>query len=251
MPGLLFRLFFNFYFYLLFVLAVIVLIPVFTVYVALSRLFSSHRQTMRRFRRAMVWWGTVVSKIPYPFVRIRYELCGENDTSKSYIFICNHRSAVDAFLLKVLPHEFVEIVSDWPFKIPVLGVFARFASFLDIRGMSHENFLATATGLLGQGVSIVFFPEGTRSKDGTMGNFHSAAFRLALETSTPIVPICITGNEIVMPKGSPFINPGIITVRQLLPISADCFTGLTPYSLKSRIWKLMEKELSSMESDLC
>ncbi|NVN97874.1 MAG: 1-acyl-sn-glycerol-3-phosphate acyltransferase [Geobacteraceae bacterium] len=242
--------FFNFYFYLLFILAVLVLIPLFTLYVALTRTFSNHRSTMRRFRRAMVWWGKTVAFIPYPFIRFRYELNGENDTKKSYIFICNHRSAVDAFLMKVLPHEFVEIVNDWPFKIPVLGIFARFAAFLDIRSMSHEAFMAKATELLGQGVSIVFFPEGTRSVDGRMGSFHSAAFRLAVETGTPLVPLCITGNEIVMPKGSLFIKPGIIKIRQLPPLAADDFTGLTPFTLKSRVWKIMEQELSAMESTL-
>lgn len=248
MPGRIFIILFNLYFYLLFLLAVIVLIPLLTLYVAATRVFSSHRSTMRRFRRAMVWWGHVVSLIPYPLARIRYELCGENDTKNPYIFICNHRSAVDAFLLRVLPHEFVEIVSDWPFKIPVLGFFARFAAFLDIRGMSHQLFMATATELLHQGVSIVFFPEGTRLKGSRMGSFHSAAFRLALETGTPLVPLCISGNEAVMPKGSVFINPGTIIVRQLLPVTAKDFAGLTPFSLKSHVWKIMELELSRMES---
>lgn len=244
------NLLFNSYFYLLFILAVFILIPLFTVYVAVTRIFSNHRSTMRRFRRAMVWWGKTVSFIPYPFIRIRYEFSGENDTKRAYIFICNHRSAVDAFLMKVLPHEFVEIVNDWPFKIPVLGIFARFAAFLDIRSMSHELFMGKATELLRQGVSIVFFPEGTRSLDGSMGSFHSAAFRLALETGTPLIPLCITGNEKVMPKGSFFIKPGTIRIRQLPPLPADDFTGLTPFSLKSRVWKIMEQELSTMESTL-
>ena len=239
---------FNLYFYTLFLLCVITLIPLFTIFVAITRVFSTHRNTMRRFRRAMVWWGRVVSALPYPFIKVRYELYGANDISKPYIFICNHRSAADAFLMKVLPHEFVEIVNDWPFKIPVLGFYAKFAAFLDIRNMTHEQFMERASRLLKEGVSIVFFPEGTRSKGRDMGSFHSAAFRLALDTGTPLIPICITGNEIVMPKGVSLLKPGTIRVRQLPPLSWDEFRGMTPFALKKRVWDLMDRELSVMES---
>ena len=240
---------FNFYFYTLFLLCVIVLIPLFTIFVAVTRVFSTHRNTMRRFRRAMVWWGRVVSALPYPFIKIRYELDGANDVSKPYIFICNHRSATDAFLMKVLPHEFVEIVNDWPFKIPVLGFYAKFAAFLDIRNMTHEQFVEIASRLLQEGVSIVFFPEGTRSRDRNMGNFHSAAFRLALETGTSLIPVCMTGNEIVMPKGSSLLRPGTIRVRQLPPLEWENISGMTPFALKRRVWDMMKRELSVMEGD--
>lgn len=246
MPRRLLLYLFNGYFYTLF-LAAFALIPLLTAYVAVTRLFSSHRAAMKRFRRAMVWWGRVVALIPYPLIRLRYELCGENDTSRAYIFICNHRSATDAFLMGVLPHEFVEIVNDWPFKIPVLGVFARFAAFLDIRNMSPDDFKQRATTLLREGVSIVFFPEGTRSLDRKMGSFHGAAFRLALETGVPLVPLCLSGNEIVMPKGASLLRPGTITVRQLPPVTQEQYAGLTPFALKRLIWDIMDKELALME----
>lgn len=237
---------FNGYFYTLF-LSAFTLIPLLTVYVAVTRPFTSHRAAMKRFRRAMVWWGRVVARIPWPLIRLRYELHGENDTAKAYIFICNHRSATDAFLMGVLPHEFVEIVNDWPFKIPVLGAFARFAAFLDIRNMTHEDFMQRSTTLLADGVSIIFFPEGTRSPDRKMGSFHSAAFRLALATGTPLVPLCLSGNEIVMPKGASLLRPGTIVVRQLPPVTREQYDGLSPFALKKLIWETMDKELALME----
>ena len=184
----------NIWFYTIFI-SVFALIPLLTLLVALSRPFGTHRQAMRRFRRLMVFWGRVVATIPYPLVRLKYELNGCNDTGRTYIFICNHRSAVDAFLTWVLPHEYVQIVNDWPFKIPVLGSFARFAEFLDIKSLSHEEFMQRTEKLIAEGVSIVFFPEGTRSVDKQMGSFHSAAFRLALRAQLPIIPLCISGNE--------------------------------------------------------
>jgi 1-acyl-sn-glycerol-3-phosphate acyltransferase len=80
-----------------------------------------------------------------------------------------------------------------------------------------------------------------------MGSFHSAAFRLALETGTSLIPICMTGNEIVMHKGSSLLRPGTIRVRQLSPIEWETVSSLTPFALKRRIWELMDRELAIME----
>jgi 1-acyl-sn-glycerol-3-phosphate acyltransferase len=80
-----------------------------------------------------------------------------------------------------------------------------------------------------------------------MGSFHSAAFRLALETGTSLIPICMTGNEIVMPKGSSLLRPGTIRVRQLPPIEWEAVSSLTPFALKKRVWELMDRELAIME----
>lgn len=241
---------FNGYFYTVFLLSAATLIPLLTLYVACTRPFTSHRVAMKKFRRAMVWWGRVVALIPWPFIRLKYELVGINDTTRPYIFVCNHRSAVDAFLMGVLPHEFVEIVNDWPFRIPVLGFYAKYASFLNIRNMGHEDFRLRTTALLQDAVSIVFFPEGTRSRGREMGSFHGSAFRLALETGTPIIPLCISGNEIVMPKGSALLHPGTIRVRQLPPVAREEYAGLTPFSLKNRIRQIIERELRLMEGSI-
>jgi 1-acyl-sn-glycerol-3-phosphate acyltransferase len=236
----------NLWFYSAFI-SCFALIPVFALLVAICRPFESHRQAMRQFRRLMVLWGRIVTALPFPLVRLRYELQGTNDTGRSYIFVCNHRSAIDAFLLGVLPHEFVEIVNDWPFRIPVLGIFARFADFLDIRNMSHDQFMQRAGNLLAEGVSIVFFPEGTRSPGREMGSFHSAAFRLAVKAQVPIIPLCFAGNETVMPKGSPLLYPGTVRVRQLPPLQYEEFAHMTPFALKSMVWKIMDRELAAME----
>jgi len=241
---------FNGYFYTVFLISAVTLIPLLTLYVACTRPFTTQRGAMKRFRRAMVWWGRVVALIPWPFIRIKYELRGENDITRPYIFVCNHRSAVDAFLMGVLPHEFVEIVSDWPFRIPVLGFYARYAAFLNIRNMSHAQFMLSASELLQQGVSIVFFPEGTRSPGRKMGSFHGAAFRLALEAGVPIVPLCITGNETVMPKGSALLRPGTIRVRQLPAVDRSEYGELSHFALKKRIWDMIDRELATMESAL-
>ncbi len=240
----------NLYFYTFFILLSATAIPVMTLLVAIMGLFMSHRRTMKRFRRAISWYGKLITTIPYPFIKVRYEDRAENDPGEPYIFVCNHRSASDAFLMSVLPHECVQIVNIWPFRIPVLGLYARLSGYLNIRMMSHDQFLEKARALLNQGVSIIFFPEGTRSATREMGSFHGAAFRLALASKASVVPLCISGNENIPPKGSLLLRPGTIRVRRLTAIAWDEYKELTAYAFKNRAWNIIDKELSAMESGI-
>jgi len=240
----------NLYFYTLFLLISAIGIPALTLFVAGTRLFLSHRQTMKRFRRAISWYGKLITAIPYPFIRLRYEDCSGNGPGEPYIFVSNHRSASDAFLMCVLPHECIQIVNVWPFRIPVLGLYAKFSGYLNIRMMSPGQFTEKATRLLSEGVSIIFFPEGTRSASLEMGSFHGAAFRLALASKAAVVPLCISGNEKIPPKGSLLMRPGTIRVRRLPAIPWDEYKDLTAFAFKNRVWRIIDRELAAMENRL-
>jgi 1-acyl-sn-glycerol-3-phosphate acyltransferase len=237
----------NFYFYTLFILLSSVVIPTLTLFVVVSRPFVSRRETMNLFRRAISWYGTIITTIPYPFIRLRYENHSRNEPGGPYIFVSNHRSASDAFLMCVLPHVCVQIVNVWPFRIPVLGLYAKFSGYLNIRTMTYEQFIEKATKLMSDGVSIIFFPEGTRSASRSLGNFHGAAFRLALESKAPVVPLCISGNENIPPKGSLLLRPGAIRVRRLSAITWDEYKDLNAFALKNRVRRVIERELDAME----
>ena len=238
----------NLYFYSFFLLFSAVGIPVLTLFVAVTRLFLSHRQTMKRFRRAISWYGKLITSIPYPFIRLRYEDRTKADPEGPFIFVSNHRSASDAFLMCVLPHECVQIVNVWPFRIPILGLYAKFSGYLNIRMMSHDHFMEKATKLLQDGVSIIFFPEGTRSAGREMGSFHGAAFRLALASRASVVPLCISGNEQIPPKGSLLLRPGTIRVRRLPAITWDEYKDLNAFAFKNRVWHVIDNELAAMET---
>ncbi len=239
----------NLYFYTLFLTFSAIGIPALTVFVAFTRLFLSHRQTMRRFRRAISWYGRLITSLPYPFIRLKYEdHSGTRAEKGPFIFVSNHRSASDAFLMCVLPHECVQIVNVWPFRIPVLGLYAKFSGYLNIRMMPHEEFMTRGMKLLQDGVSIIFFPEGTRSASRTMGSFHSAAFRLALESRASVVPLCISGNEYIPPKGSLMLRPGTIRVRRMPAIAWNDYKDLTAFAFKKRVWQVIDAELKLMET---
>lgn len=223
-------------------------IPVLTLYVAFLSFFVSHRTAMKRFRRAISWYGRVITSVPFPFIKLRYEDRSKNGLPGPYVFVCNHRAASDAFLMCVLPHEAVQVVNIWPFRIPVLGFYARWAGYLNINMMAPELFFKDAMQLLMDGVSIIFFPEGTRSAGREMGHFHGAAFKLALQSGVPIVPLCISGNENIPPRGSLLLNPGTIRVRRLPAIPWIEYKDSNAFLLKNRVRELIGKELDLMEN---
>ncbi len=203
---------------------------------------------MKKFRRAISWYGIVIIKaLPYPFVKIIYKDLDKTKTEGPFIFVSNHRSASDPFLMACLPYECVQVVNIWPFKLPVLGFMAKLAGYLSIREMPFEEFSQKTTDLLNEGVSIIAFPEGTRSADGSLGQFHGSIFRVALQTGYPVVPVCITGNEKIPARGTLLLRPGTIKIHKLSPITYDEYIGFTPYKLKNMLRQLIADEIEAME----
>ena len=245
----------NVGFYLLFILSSLVVIPVLTVYVTLVSLAGSRRRTLRRLRRSIGWYGTIVLRLPFPWVRVEVEDHREGGPSGAAIYVCNHRSMSDPFLMACLywvvkPIEVVQVVNVWPFRIPILGVLARLAGYLSVNEMETEDFFARSAEYLEDGVSIACFPEGTRSGGREMGQFHGSAFRLALRTGKPIVPVCIVGNEGIPPRGSLVLRPGRIRVRLLPALMHDHYKDFSPFQLKNRVWQLIADETAKMDAEL-
>ncbi|HAK60715.1 MAG TPA: hypothetical protein DCO77_10085 [Nitrospiraceae bacterium] len=237
----------NLYLYSLFFLVSAVVIPALTLFVTVASFFLTHRKTMKRFRRAINWYGRVMMLFAYPFIKVHYEDLGGSDASKPSVIVANHRSASDAFLLCFLREEFVQVVNVWPFRLPVLGIYAKLSGYLNVKKMSPESFLSKALQLLRDGISIAFFPEGTRSASRKMGNFHGTAFRLAMEARVPVAPLCISGNENIPPKGSLLLRPGTIRIRRLAAIPWEEYRDLTAFAFKNRVREIIGNELSRSE----
>jgi len=240
----------NVIFYTSFILFVIVSIPVLTFYICFLAIFSTWRRTMKRFRITIGWWALGIIKIILlPVARIQYKNRDEISISGPYIFVCNHRSFSDGFLLALpcMPQECIQIVNTWPFKIPVIGLIAKLAGYLSIKEMPFDEFSRRACELLRQGVSIVAFPEGTRSRNKKIGQFHSSIFRIALQAQCPIVPICISGNENIPPRGSLLLHQGIIKMRKLPGLEWEQYKDLGPFKLKNKVRDIIASELATME----
>jgi len=242
------RLLLNATFYASFFAVSLVMIPVLSVLVCVAAPFASVRRTMRRFRRGISWYGTVVIRVcPFPFVRLQYRDLGERHLDGACLFVCNHRSASDPFLMGCLPYECVQMVNVWPFRLPVLGRYAKWAGYLSINEMPVEEFYDRAGKLLRDGVCVISFPEGTRSGGREMGQFRGAVFRLALREQVPIVPVCISGNEDIPHKGSAWLHPGVVQVHKLPAVTWEEYRELSAFQLKNRIRSIIPGHLAEME----
>ncbi|MCK4401158.1 1-acyl-sn-glycerol-3-phosphate acyltransferase [bacterium] len=242
--------YFNIVFYTLFLSFSAISIPVLSLFVAFLSLFLSHRNTMKRIRITIGWWALGIIKIILlPVARIQYKNRSEINILGPYIFVCNHRSFSDGFLLALpcMPHECIQIVNTWPFKIPVIGLIAKLAGYLSINEMPFDEFSRRACELLRQGVSIAAFPEGTRSADKKIGQFHSSIFRVALQVQCPIIPICISGNENIPPRRSLLLHQGIIKMHKLPCLEWEQYKDLGAFKLKNKVRDIIAKELAAME----
>ncbi len=142
---------------------------------------------------------------------------------RSCIYMCNHVSNLDPpVIMPELPSRFSILLKRELMNIPILGTAMRMAKFVPVeRGSRRDAAQAAvlaATSALNDGLSIVVFPEGTRSPDGRLSNFKKGPFFLAQQTGAPIVPIALSGTERMMPKGTPWIKPGVAKVQVLAPI---------------------------------
>ncbi|MFH1260159.1 MAG: lysophospholipid acyltransferase family protein [Elusimicrobiota bacterium] len=238
----------NFSFYLFFVVYSVVSIPLLTGYVFFMTVFSSYRNSLRRLRHVIRWWGNIVIRVlPWPLIRIEYQDLAPEDNKDPAVFVCNHRSFSDGFLMACLATEGIQVVNKWPFRIPVLGIVARMAGYLSVTELPFEEFSGKAVVLLRQGVSIVAFPEGTRSGSKTMGQFHSAVFRLAISAQKQIIPLCIVGNEDIPCRGSLLLRPGIIKIQKLPALKWDAFKEINVFQLKNKVRNLIAERIKIME----
>lgn len=241
---------FNTLFYAAFFVFSIVAIPTLTLLGVLVRCVRSHRMTMAFFRRAIGYYGKVVVKIlPYPFVKIAFRDDEPERNLHPYIGVCNHQSASDPFVLACLKGEFVQVVNIWPFRLPVLGPYARWAGYLSVNEMEPNDFLHAVSRLLKSGVSILGFPEGTRSRTGNMGPFHSIMFRAALQNRCPIIPISILGNQRTPAPGSGVLHPARIIVHKLPALTWETYRDMTPFQLKNVVRDRLMQDRATFEAE--
>lgn len=121
------------------------------------------------------------------------------------VFVCNHESQADPFLISFLPWEMKWLAKASLFRIPFAGWSMALAGDIPIhRSDDHsiKDAMDRCRRWLERGTPVIIFPEGTRSADGVMAPFKDGAFRLALESGAQIIPIAVSGTRKALPKHS-------------------------------------------------
>jgi 1-acyl-sn-glycerol-3-phosphate acyltransferase len=149
------------------------------------------------------------------------------DARRPYVVVANHESYADVFLISCFPWEMKWLSKDTMFNIPCMGWMMQMAGDIKlVRGNrdSAADAIMQCRDRLKKRVSVMIFPEGTRSRSWDMLPFKDGAFRLAIEAGVPILPIAVAGTRFAMAKGTFRFLPAR-AIAQLLDTIAT--TGMT------------------------
>jgi len=176
--------------------------------------------------RAFRLCGVVMAKLhPYWSFGVSGQVV--RPRSPRTVVISNHESQADPFLVSHLPWEMKWLAKDSLFKVPCLGWSMYLAGDVPIR-RGQKDSIAVAMGemraWLERDVPVMVFPEGTRTGDGSLGEFKDGAFRLAIEAQADILPLAVRGSREALPKHAWRFGRSRARVRCGTPIST---VGLT------------------------
>ncbi len=124
---------------------------------------------------------------------------------RGYVVIANHESTADPFLLSWLPWDMRWVAKEELFRVPLTGWAMRLGGDIPLRrgqGDSVRAMMAECERALAAGISVMIFPEGTRTDDGSLGAFKDGAFSIAIKAQAPVLPIAIAGTRQMRPKHS-------------------------------------------------
>jgi 1-acyl-sn-glycerol-3-phosphate acyltransferase len=167
------------------------------------------------------WWSRVVTR--FAGVQIQVVQRAALSPERAYVFMANHLSALDIWALFVaLPIRVRMIAKKQLGWIPLFGWAMRAGRFMFIdrkNAVAARRTIDEAARRIGGGESVLLFPEGTRSRDGSLGPFKKGGIHLAIAAEVPIVPVAIRGTRELMPRGSLLLRGGkvSVTIGELIP----------------------------------
>ena len=186
----------------------------------LARLFDSSNNLSHRVSRL---WGRLLCTLNG--IQVDIEGLEHIRKDQAQIFIANHQGFFDIFALNgFMPVQIRWVAKSGLFKIPFVGWSIAASGYVPVdrsnRKKSYQAFLATIEKLKA-GNSIVIFPEGTRSVDGTIGPFKKGGLLLSVRSGAPLVPVTLLGTGNIIRKGSGIIRPGPIQIIISPPIPSQ------------------------------
>lgn len=170
---------------------------------------------------------------------------------ESFVVVANHQSTADPFLLSQLPWDMRWISKESLFKLPLLGWLMQFGGDIPLRRGerdSVEQMFAECRKTLNAGVSVMIFPEGTRSPDGKIQAFKDGAFHLAIETQKPIVPLAVYGTHACRPKGSLWFGEAKAVVKILETVPTAGLTQADLPKLKETVREKIAAAVAELET---
>ena len=205
---------------LLFVLffSLCVITPAVWLYVKIGKItekkrYNLHRIIYHALRFVMIHHGI-------PGTRFTYHVSTKVSIDKPSVIICNHQSHIDLACQLIFSPRMIFLTNQWVWNNPLYGFLIRHAEFYPVAD-GIDELMPNLRSLVERGYSIAVYPEGTRSKDCSIGRFHQGAFHIARELGLSITPMCLYGPGRILPKRTYHLNKGPIHVEVGEPITQE------------------------------
>jgi 1-acyl-sn-glycerol-3-phosphate acyltransferase len=201
-----------------------------SLYVAVAAPIGMVLAIIFRWKSLLYTLGHAGAIIGTALVGIRTRVVGRENIppGRAVVFCANHQSNVDPVVLFRGLHPRLHILFKAELKkLPLLGKAFEIGGFVPIERASREQAMAAidqAAESLRQGNSFLTFPEGTRSRTGTLLPFKRGPFLMAIKAQVPVVPVAVQGAAASMRKGSPIVRPVTVSIRIGEPVETRGMT---------------------------
>ena len=196
------------------------------------------------------WCARTWSRLILVTTGVRVEVIGLErlEAGRTYVFVANHQSIYDIpVLFWSLPFQLRIIAKESLGNFPFLGWHLRRTGHMlvDRSRPDRAKIFGWAQSLTSRGLSLIVFPEGTRSPDGRVGRFKGGSFYLALEAGLPVVPLSVVGSRHVMLKGRLATYPGEVKLIVHDPIDTSALAGTDPRAFGERVRAIIAPDAES------
>ncbi len=228
--------------------AYLLVYPAMALYILVGALIFVPLTWLIRDVRLLYWVSRQGCRLALLLAGVRVRYVGEENLTAypTALFVSNHVSNIDPpALFAALPRIAVILKKELR-SIPLLGYVMQMGSFIYVdrrNRASRKQAMEQAVQALKDGVSLLVFPEGTRSQDGNLLPFRPGPFAMAIESGRPIVPITVHGARERMPKGTLKISPGEVTLVFHPPAITEGLGDSDRGALMERVRTMMQQEL--------
>ncbi|MFV0316276.1 MAG: lysophospholipid acyltransferase family protein [Microthrixaceae bacterium] len=209
------------------------------------------------FDRDHYWPGYVYRRMPSfavrlnPLWKFRYSGNLPANPRNPYVVVSNHESFVDILLITVLPWEMKWLSKREMFKVPFAGWLMKLSNDIPLdRGDSGSasRAMKRCRELLGRKMSVMIFPEGTRSSTDEMRDFKDGAFRLAIDAQVPILPLVVCGTRPALRKHDWRMGRSDAEVHVMEPVTTEGLGSHDVGELRDRVRSLIEAQRDEMRA---
>ena len=199
--------------------AVSLTIILFFVMFFLSLILYSFDKKRKIVHAQCFWWASAVLGLN-PYWKVRVSGLENIDRNKTYVIVSNHQSMADIAVIYKTKTQFKWVAKESLFRVPFIGWSLALAKHIKLaRGelSSIKEVYREAENWLRKDVSVLFFPEGTRSETTKMLEFQNGAFKLAIRERVPVLPLRLEGTGDAIPKGSWLFKTKVYCSLKVLP----------------------------------